>query len=147
MILTQMYSFSEYYSTDRLTGRLLVELHDLKTFLDDNLFILVGGSNKSYYINEVLQKVVGGISIYKESGIFEKLYSEKEQILPLPDIFKQNKSFIYTGNAINENSATNKLKMAKDSKYTTVLIYNENDSFEQLKNDKELVDFYYFQKS
>ena len=184
-------TFLQFYESDTYYGRALNSINDLKTYLEDKLFISVGGgigSGKSYFINNVLKKSVGDLPVYDvdilnkqmAGGEYKRELAGKAAAQfrkELPIAFTKSESFIHTGTNSNYNGLAAKLQLAKANGFTTVLIHIDtpediaiqqasertksgernpiedfkiirsiNDSketFEKIKKDKELVDFYY----
>lgn len=131
------HSFINFYESDTYYGRALNSIDDLKTYLEDKLFIAVGGgigSGKSYFINNVLQKIVGNLPVYDVDDLTTmigrgkykrelagKALSQFKKELPIA--FTKDKSFIYTGTNSNFNGLVAKLQLAKTNGFTTVIIH------------------------
>ena len=131
------HNFIEFYESDTFYGRSLNSIDDLKTYLEDKLFISVGGgigSGKTYFIENVLKKVVGNLPVYDVDVLASKMGGgEYKRELAgkaanqfkkeLPIAFTKKESFIHTGTNANFNGATAKLQLAKSNGFTTVLIH------------------------
>jgi len=130
-------TFFQFYESDTYYGRALNSIDDLKTYLEDKLFIAVGGgigSGKSYFINNVLKKVVGDLPVYDVDelttkmggGEYKREFAGKATVQfrkELPIAFTKPDSFIFTGTNANLNGISAKLKLAKVNGFTTVLIH------------------------
>jgi predicted kinase len=92
------------------------------------------GSGKSYFINNVLKKVVGNLPLYDVDdftiklggGEYKRELAGKAALQfkkELPIAFTKSKSFIYTGTNANFNGLAAKLQLAKSNGFTTVLIH------------------------
>lgn len=184
-------NFIEFYESDTYYGRALNSIDDLKTYLEDKLFITVGGgigSGKTYFINNVLKKIIGNLPVYDVDELATKMGGgEYKRELAgkaalqfrkdVPIAFTKPDSFIHTGTNSNYNGLVNKLKLAKANGFTTVVIHvdtpenisikqaaertksdernpiedfkisrsikDSKETFEKIKKDRELVDFYY----
>ena len=131
------HNFIEFYESDTFYGRSLNSINDLKTYLEDKLFISVGGgigSGKTYFIENILKKVVGNLPVYDVDVLASKMgggeykrelagkaaYKFKKE---LPIAFTKKESFIHTGTNANLNGIMAKLQLAKSNGFTTVLIH------------------------
>lgn len=187
-----IYNFQYFYENDN--GRRLSMINDLSSYLEDKLFISVGGgigAGKSYFINKILNKIVGDMPVMDvdeytaqlSGGKYNREMSGKARAPFRADLDKMlhgDKSFIYTGTNANLKGTADKLQTAKDNEFTTVLIHidiplelalqqsqkraeagernqipeeviertirDSKSTFEQLKNNKEIVDFYFTYK-
>jgi predicted ABC-type ATPase len=135
--MSQTYNFIRFYENDDYYGRSLNSIEDLKTYLEDKLFIAVGGgigSGKTYFINNVLKKVVGNLPVYDVDnwtsniggGEYKRELAGKAMTQfkkDFPIAFTKKESFIYTGTNANLNGTIAKLQQAKSNGFTTVLIH------------------------
>ena len=135
--MSQTHNFIEFYENDVYYGRALNIIDDLKTYLEDKLFIAVGGgigSGKTYFINNILKKVVGNLPVYDVDEVTTKMGAgEYKRELAgkatvqfrkeLSIAFTKPDSFIFTGTNANFNGLVAKLQLAKTNGFTTVLIH------------------------
>jgi hypothetical protein len=125
-----MYSYSSFeffYENDKLNGRLLNQIDDLKAYLEDKLFIFVCGCDvlvNYSFINNILKKVIGNLPINDGDNSATKISgSEYKREKDFPNAIAKKESFIYTNNNIDLNESIENLYLAKANGFTTVLIY------------------------
>lgn len=149
--MNQIYNFIKFYESDAFYGRSLNSIEDLKTYLEDKLFISVGGgvgSGKTYFINNFLKRVVGNLPVYDvdewnakmAGGKYSKELSSKATTQfrkDLPVAFTKSESFIYTGTNANLNGIIAKLQLAKLNGFTTVLIHIDTPEEVAIKQSQQ----------
>jgi len=189
--MSQTHNFIEFYENDVYYGRALNSIDDLKTYLEDKLFIAVGGgigSGKSYFVDNVIKKIVGDMLTFDvdamnremSDGVYKAELTGKaitKMRSGLDNALKGNQSFIYSGTNSSYLVLSKRLQTAKENNFTTVIIHidvpfekaieqnkgrastgihsevpedkiiktnkESKETFEKIKKNRELVDFYF----
>lgn len=131
-------SFSYFYND--VTAQ-QIELEEIRNFLEDQLFVTVGGNS-----NCISEKLKYGLPVFNANLIAER-YERKIFEHELVEAFYCKESFIHVGKNNNIETTKKRLLYGKEFGFTNILVHvgKDNDSlnvFNSLKENYNLVDFY-----
>lgn len=149
--MNQIHNFIKFYESDAFYGRSLNSIEDLKTYLEDKLFIVVGGgigSGKTYFVDNTLKKVVGDLLTFDVDAINRELgggvYKRElaGQALArmrkgLEQSLRGKQSVIFSGTNSKYEALVKRLQIAKENNFTTILIHIDVPLEQALKQNKE----------
>jgi len=138
--------FNEYMNRVLNEG-VSISIGQLNT-LEDPVYVLIAGgvgAGKSYVlskntklpiidIDDVTMELGGGE--YSAKNTSKAMAITKKKVL---DMLDSGESFIHMGTSANLNATINKLKVAKDKGFTTVLLFIDTPPEQAIENNKERV--------
>ena len=127
-----------------------INITDIQTISKPPLYVLVAGAigaGKSYIVNKYLSDLhiidIDENTLKLGNGVYDGANVRESMTLTFAEVkaqFKKNESFVQQGTSANLQSTINKMKLAKEYGFTTILLLIDTDPKQAYINATTRVD-------